>query len=323
MRASVVAAILVTTACAGEDMKANPVSLAELDASRAATGLLVPWRDGSGQSGYADRTGAIRIKPQFAGADLFHEGLAAAARGDKWGFINASGDFQIAPRYSSVGRFEHGQTTAYQFVAPWLGPIMGWILRKGELTTHRLDRMGTVLQSNYERTNDVSNLWPEEPTPDTRSTDWIEFRNEGRVGLQQVSTKATILPAQYESVQLIVDADGSGVKFLAGKKGNNEWAVFNLAGKELLASTMEVHPIASEGAFIARGPKSENWWGAYDGTGKRFTDDFACMPFVFRNGIAAADVADVGTVYVDRSGRLYADAAYIKSRHDAVGRSGY
>ncbi len=304
-------------------MKANPVSLAELDASRAATDLLVPWRDGSGQVGYADRSGTIRIKPQFDHAELFHEGLAEATRGGKVGFIRASGDYQIAPRYSSVGRFENGEATAYQFVAPWLGPIMGWILRTGELTTLRLDRMGKVLQSNYERTNNVPSIWPEEATPETRSDDWIVLEQGGHFGLQQAKTKEIILPARFESVQLVVDINGTGVRYLAGKKGNNDWAVFNLAGKELLASTMEVHPVASEGAFIARGPKSENWWGAYDENGKHFTEDFACMPFVFRNGIARGAVAEVGDVYVDRTGRLYGDPAYIKARHDAVGRSGY
>ena len=323
MRAIIVVAVIAATACSGEDMKANPVSLAELDASRAASDLLVPWLDQSGQYGYADRNGAIRIKPQFDSADLFHEGLAAIERNGKAGFIRASGETQIAPRYSSVGRFERGEATAYQFVGPWLGPIMGWILRTGELTTLRLDRMGNVLQSNYQRTNNVPDIWPVESVPETRSADWIVLESEGRFGYQQAATKATIVPARFESVQLIFDADGTGVKYLAGRKGNNDWAVFNLSGKELLTSTSEVAPWASEGAFIARGPNSQNWWGAYDENGKKFTGDIACMPFIFRNGIARADVADVGAVYVDRSGRLYGDTAYIKSKHDSVGRSGY
>ena len=52
-----------------------------------------------GNWGFIDKTGKIRIKPQFDIADDFSEGLAAVSIGEKWGFIDHSGRVVITPKY--------------------------------------------------------------------------------------------------------------------------------------------------------------------------------------------------------------------------------
>jgi len=77
----------------------------------------------AGRFGYFDETGRVRIKPQFAFALPFHEGLAAVClgcqeRGDgehreitggKWGYIDHGGETAIAPRFDAATPFEGGR----------------------------------------------------------------------------------------------------------------------------------------------------------------------------------------------------------------------
>lgn len=80
-----------------------------------------------GKTGFMDRAGKIVIEAQFEGADDFHEGLApvrvhseettwcprepsGSRKGftNKWGFIDKTGKFVIAPQYESATPFSGG-----------------------------------------------------------------------------------------------------------------------------------------------------------------------------------------------------------------------
>ena len=58
--------------------------------------------------GFINSKGEKVIKPQYAAARGFSEGLAAVKSVDKWGFINVKGDYVIEPQYSEVGDFKEG-----------------------------------------------------------------------------------------------------------------------------------------------------------------------------------------------------------------------
>ncbi len=75
--------------------------------------------------GYRDVIGQIAIKPQFAEAGEFAEGLARVKpnAGGKWGYINEAGDEVIPPQFDGASDFSDGRTvvqTGEKFV--YIGP---------------------------------------------------------------------------------------------------------------------------------------------------------------------------------------------------------
>jgi hypothetical protein len=60
--------------------------------------------------GYIDRTGTIRIKPQFSRAWGFRDGLAPVQRAinQPWGYINTKGEYVIEPRFGRAAEFSEG-----------------------------------------------------------------------------------------------------------------------------------------------------------------------------------------------------------------------
>jgi WG containing repeat len=85
-------------------------------AESPAPELLVVVKDG--KAGFINRSGKIVIEPQFAKANDFSEGLAAAWESvPEWmfpvaGFIDASGKWVIKPQFSKAGSFHEGYATA-------------------------------------------------------------------------------------------------------------------------------------------------------------------------------------------------------------------
>jgi hypothetical protein len=78
--------------------------------------------------GYIDSTGKDAITPQFDNAGSFVNGIAAAAKNNKWGFINKKGEFIIEPTYSNVASsFSEG------FCRVENGTKWGFIDTKGKL----------------------------------------------------------------------------------------------------------------------------------------------------------------------------------------------
>ena len=71
----------------------------------ADNGLAAVEDPGSGKYGYIDASGKWSIAPRFISAIGFDGSLAAAFDGESWGFINEQGEWAIQPRYSWVGNF--------------------------------------------------------------------------------------------------------------------------------------------------------------------------------------------------------------------------
>lgn len=64
------------------------------------------------QWGYVDKTGAVKITPQFAQARKFSEDLAAVKTGKLWGFINPTGQVVINAQFDEAGEFTGGLAKA-------------------------------------------------------------------------------------------------------------------------------------------------------------------------------------------------------------------
>lgn len=64
---------------------------------------LMPVRYG-GRCGFVDRSGKLRINPQFDGAGLFIDGdnLAPVRIGNKWGLINRKGEYVTNPQFDEI-----------------------------------------------------------------------------------------------------------------------------------------------------------------------------------------------------------------------------
>ncbi len=55
-----------------------------------------------GKFGFIKKDCSVAADFQFQDADGFKYGLAAVKINDKWGFINANGDFVLKPKYEKV-----------------------------------------------------------------------------------------------------------------------------------------------------------------------------------------------------------------------------
>jgi hypothetical protein len=78
---------------------------------------LTPFKDESGNFGFIDENQSLIIPTLFTAVKPFSENLAVAAissdTGDKYGFINTSGEWVIEAKYSDANRFSQGLAAVY------------------------------------------------------------------------------------------------------------------------------------------------------------------------------------------------------------------
>jgi hypothetical protein len=58
--------------------------------------------------GYINSSGNVAIQAQYDAADSFSNGLAMVKIGDKYGYINSSGNVVIQPQFDWAGSFSNG-----------------------------------------------------------------------------------------------------------------------------------------------------------------------------------------------------------------------
>jgi hypothetical protein len=300
------------------EAKAAQVEPPALGTQRSPSSPLVPWLSSTGLVGYADRTGVLRIPAQFESARPFYEGFAAVSvKGNRWGFIQPSGAFQIAPQYGQVTDFVDGKAIAGNLRKPVNMPLVEGVIVEGRVTEHTIDRRGTPLNERDFGANVLvdwgasGRVFARYPEPSDEVHGWQEVPLEDRKrGLKRVADGKVIVRAN--DVMVVRDIASGEARFLAGHDWNGPWSVWDLDGKPIASPLFNVYKYASEGCFYAAdGP--QGWWGAYEANGRRLTPNFATSPFAFRDGIAEAEVVQGHTVYADRSGRLYVDAGYLES----------
>jgi hypothetical protein len=70
--------------------------------------VLAACRSQPARWGYIDRTGKVKIAPQFQRAEEFSEGLAPVVVNGRWGFIDVSGSLVIPARFGWAHGFSDG-----------------------------------------------------------------------------------------------------------------------------------------------------------------------------------------------------------------------
>ena len=72
-------------------------------------------KEENGKWGFVNASNEWAIKPKFVAVNNFSEGLAAVQKGIKWGFINMNGDFVVKPVYGYVNDFKEGKAGVLSF----------------------------------------------------------------------------------------------------------------------------------------------------------------------------------------------------------------
>jgi WG containing repeat len=158
----------------------------------AAEGHLEPKRRGK-KYGFVDASGQFRIAPTFDEVLPFSDGLAAVRSGEKWGFIDNSGEVVIPIQLKAAYYFRKGVTMAED--------DSGGVL---------IDRKGTILARGF----DSKNLIAEGRVP---------VSNEGGEGYLDLQGNIAI-PLIYESV----DSFSGG---LAAVRKDGKWGYVNHDGQ--------------------------------------------------------------------------------------------
>ncbi len=86
---------------------------------------LILVRSDNGEYGFVNTQGQDVINPQFDGAMLFQEGLAAVKIGKQWGYIDHKGSIVINPQFDAVQPFKNGLASVRQ------GSMWGAINKEG------------------------------------------------------------------------------------------------------------------------------------------------------------------------------------------------
>jgi hypothetical protein len=94
---------------------------------------MVKMKSGQNQFDYIDMTGTIRTFDKTEETFAFSEGLAMGKNGEKYGFLNNKGDWEIMPLYDNITSFTNG------YASVKLNGSWGLIDKKGN----------TVLQPAY------------------------------------------------------------------------------------------------------------------------------------------------------------------------------
>ncbi|RPI68331.1 MAG: WG repeat-containing protein [Ignavibacteriae bacterium] len=84
-----------------------------------------------GLAGYLDSTGKVHIKPTFAKADYFSEGLAPARVNGRYGYINTQGAWYIPEQFDFATPFSEGRATAYIGGHAYIIDLQGKVVHHG------------------------------------------------------------------------------------------------------------------------------------------------------------------------------------------------
>jgi hypothetical protein len=101
--------------------------------------------------GFVDAAGQFTIAPTFADALLFSDGFAAVKLGDFWGFIDTTGRQVIPPTFQAAYYFREGVATAMKDGGYVLVDKTGSILARGFKQLHGVVSEGRVPVSRDEK----------------------------------------------------------------------------------------------------------------------------------------------------------------------------
>ena len=249
---------------------AQEVSLAGSIVGEFAEGLAVYELDG--KQGYLDRNGAVAVPAQFVEAGNFADGRALVRTSKGYGQIDRSGKFLIEPRFERPFFFQEG-------LAVVLVPGKGF----GYIDPQARFR----IEPQYNYAYNFS---------DGRARAQVE----GGYGYIDTAGKLVIEPT--ESYKLQVDfIDGVAKVNVAGKG----WGLIGTDGKFVVEPQFFSIGQFSEGlAPVAVGDFQAHRWGYMDAKGALVVQAEYARSEPFAGGFGQVRLAEGGTGFVDRSGKL-------------------
>lgn len=175
-----------------------------IDASATLHSLQLPTeihlvvRQAGDKFGFVDGSEKFRIAPRFDGALPFSEGFAAVKRGDKWGFIDTHGRMVIGPQFKQAYYFREGLASA-----------------QTDSDDVLIDTSGKIIAQGYS----YFQLIAEGRVPVTRTQDW-------KWGYLDLSGKVVI--------PLIFDEAHSFSEGLAAVYKDKKWGYVDRDGKMVI-----------------------------------------------------------------------------------------
>jgi hypothetical protein len=160
-------------------------------------GHLEPRKKGE-KFGFVDAAGEFKIAPTFDEALSFSEGLAAVRVGEKWGFVDISGQMKISPRFKDAFYFREGVGTVE------LDSESGFVL---------VDTMGKVLATNLDYVDFIAD--ERVPVKRGEKSGYLDLR--GKVAV----------PLVYDGVRAF--SDGMAAVEIGGK-----WGYVNRDGEAVI-----------------------------------------------------------------------------------------
>jgi len=163
----------------------------------ALEGHLEPRKEGD-KFGFVDASGQFKIPATFDEALSFSEGLAAVSIGGKWGFIDTAGKIVIKPKFDAAFYFREGVGVAR---SNELRP--GWVL---------IDRSGNVI-ANF---------------------DYVDLIAEGRVPVARGEKRGFLDLRGKRAIPFVYDGVNSFSGGLAAVEKGEKWGYVDRDGKMVI-----------------------------------------------------------------------------------------
>lgn len=114
---------------------------------------LAAFEDLQGRDGFLDRKGAVAIAPAFDSVGSFSQGLAAARKGDLWGYIDKKGAWKIEPIFTEALPFRPEGLAKVMTRGGW----WTWIRTDGAMLWEDPEHVNLVFKEEY--SSNIRN-WP-------------------------------------------------------------------------------------------------------------------------------------------------------------------
>lgn len=273
---------------------------------KAPKNLLYPIKNGD-KYGYIDRSGEMVINPQFDAALIFIGALAPFAMDEKWGFIDRDGKWVINPQFESALFFKDGLAPV-ELEDKW-----GYVDKSGKLTiTPQFD--SAYLFHNGSAAVRSKDKWGFIDT-DGKYLINPQYDKVEHIGLASIilNSVGDLIPVSQDDKWGYIDDDGKfaiNPQFERAEPFINGIAVVKLSGKygyigtdgEYLINPQFERAESFTGSLAAVASNEDNW-GYIDQSGKYVINPHFDNAEPFFAGLAAVKKDDKWG-YIDENGKF-------------------
>lgn len=236
---------------------------------------LIAFKDQDGQFGFMKASGEIVVTPRYQLTFGFSEGLAPVKQGGKWGYINTAGGLVIEPSFAAAGAFSDGMAEVTR------GEERGYVNRQGVFfAAPKGARQLTPFSGGYAAYQALSRIG--EPA-------WGYLDREGKV----------ILKPTYER-------SGPFSEGLAPAMDEDRYGFINPAGEFAIAAQYDSAGAFRQGLAAA---SLDGRCGYVNKNGEWVITPRFTIAHEFAEGLAAVKVGR-RYGYIDRSGGLVIEAKF-------------